>query len=73
MEPEIIRRWHIRDQVSLRDHQALGHLLSHRKTLSTLGDGGASYPEGRAAIVIDKCAFQLVALLKTETSKSRKQ
>src|SRR5476649_754753 len=32
-----------------------------------------AYPERRAASAIDKYAFQLAALLKTEASKSRKQ
>lgn len=32
-----------------------------------------AYPERRGASAIDKYAFQLAALLKTEASKSRKQ
>jgi len=55
----IIRRWHIRDQVPLRE--IARRLGISRNTVR------------RSHRAIDKYAFQLSALLKTEAAKSRKQ
>jgi len=70
----IIRRWHLLDQVSLRE--IAGRLGISRNTVrrylrSEITE--PSYAERRSPSAIDKYAFQLSALLKTEAAKSRKQ
>lgn len=70
----IIRRWHIRDQVPLRE--IVRRLGISRNTVRRYLRSEAiepAYAEWRSARAIDKYAFQLSALLKTEAAKSRKQ
>ncbi|PJC99816.1 hypothetical protein GQ37_005795 [Janthinobacterium sp. BJB1] len=70
----IIRRWHIRDQVSLRE-------ISRRLGISRNTVRGylrsetiePAYAEWRSTRAIDKYAFQLSALLKTEAARTLKQ
>ena len=56
-----------------RNRQALRHFQKHRPTLPALETIEPAYAEQRFARAIDKYAFQLSALLKTEAAKSRKQ
>ncbi|MNM96914.1 hypothetical protein D3C81_1094080 [compost metagenome] len=70
----IIRRWHIRDQVPLREiARRLGisrnTIRRYRRSETT----EPSYADRRSPSAIDKYAFQLSGLLKTEAAKSRKQ
>ena len=70
----IIRRWHIRDQVPLRE--IARRLGISRNTVRRYLRSEAiepAYAERRSTRAIDKYAFQLSALLKTEAAKSRKQ
>ncbi|WP_373995377.1 helix-turn-helix domain-containing protein [Duganella sp. BJB476] len=70
----IIRRWHIRDQVPLREiARRLG--ISRNTVRRHLRNGTIepAYAERRSTRAIDKYAFQLSALLKSEAAKSRKQ
>lgn len=70
----IIRRWHIRDQVPLREiarRLGISRNTVRRYLRSEMTE--PAYSERRSASAIDKYAFQLAALLKTEASKSRKQ
>jgi AcrR family transcriptional regulator len=70
----IIRRWHIRDQVPLREiarRLGISRNTVRRYLRSEMTE--PAYPERRTASAIDKYAFQLSALLKAEASKSRKQ
>lgn len=70
----IIRRWHIRDQVSLRESaRRLGISRNTVRRYLRAEMVEPAYPERRGASAIDKYALQLAALLKTEASKSRKQ
>ena len=70
----IIRRWHIRDQVPLREiARRLGISRNTVRRYLRAEMVEPAYPERRGASAIDKYAFQLTALLKTEASKSRKQ
>jgi AcrR family transcriptional regulator len=70
----IIRRWHIRDQVPLREiarRLGISRNTVRRYLRSEIIE--PAYAERRSTRAIDKYAFQLSALLKTETTKSRKQ
>lgn len=70
----IIRRWHIRDQVPLRE--IARRLGISRNTVRRYLRSGTIEPanaERRSTRAIDKYAFQLSTLLKTEAAKSRKQ
>jgi AcrR family transcriptional regulator len=70
----IIRRWHIRDQIPLRE--IARRLGISRNTVRRYLRSEAiepAYAERRSSRTIDKYAFQLSALLKTEAAKSRKQ
>ena len=70
----IIRRWHIRDQVPLREiARRLGISRNTVRRYLRLEMTEPAYSERRSASAIDKYAFQLAALLKTEASKNRKQ
>lgn len=70
----IIRRWHIRDQVPLREiarRLGISRNTVRRYLRSEITE--PSYTDRRTPSAIDKYAFQLSALLKTEAAKSRKQ
>ena len=70
----IIRRWHIRDQVPLREiarRLGISRNTVRRYLRSEITE--PSYADRRTSSAIDKYAFQLSALLKTEAVKSRKQ
>ena len=70
----IIRRWHIRDQVPLREiARRLGISRNTVRRYLRAETVEPAYAERRAHRAIDKYAFQLSALLKTEAAKSRKQ
>ena len=70
----IIRRWHIRDQVPLREiARRLGISRNTVRRYLRSETIEPAYAERRSARAIDKYAFQLSALLKTEAAKSRKQ
>jgi len=70
----IIRRWHIRDQVPLREiARRLGISRNTVRRYLRTEITEPSYAERRSPSAIDKYAFQLSALLKTEAAKSRKQ
>jgi predicted transcriptional regulator len=70
----IIRRWHIRDQVPLREiARRLGISRNTVRRYLRSETIEPAYAERRSTRAIDKYAFQLSALLKTEAAKSRKQ
>ncbi|PUA19859.1 hypothetical protein C7W93_08605 [Glaciimonas sp. PCH181] len=72
--PGIIRCWHIRDQVPLREiarRLGISRITVRRYLRTEITE--PSYAERRSPSAIDKYAFQLSALLKTETAKLRKQ
>ena len=70
----IIRRWHIRDQVPLIEiARRLGISRNTVRRYLRTEITEPSYAERRSPSAIDKYAFQLSALLKTEAAKSRKQ
>ncbi|MFC0167800.1 hypothetical protein ACFFKC_06870 [Pseudoduganella danionis] len=72
--PGIIRRWHLRGQVPLREiAKRLGISLYtvRRHLLSEITE--SAYAEHQSASAIDPYAFQLSSWLKTVTAKSRKQ
>lgn len=70
----VIRRWHIRDQVPLREiARRLGISRNTVRRYLRLEMTEPAYSERRSSSAIDKYALQLAALLKTEASKSRKQ
>jgi transcriptional regulator with XRE-family HTH domain len=64
----IIRRWHLRDQVSLRE--IAKRLGVSRNTVRTTEP---NYSNRRTPSALDSYAFKLSAWLKTEASKPRKQ
>ena len=71
---EIIRRWHLRDQVPLRELAA--HLGISRNTVRRYlrpETTEPAYAERLSASAIDPYALQLSSWLKTEAAKSRKQ
>ena len=70
----IIRRWHIRDQVSLKEiARRLGISRNTVRRYLRSETVEPTYSERRSTRAIDKYAFQLSALLKTEAARSRKQ
>jgi AcrR family transcriptional regulator len=70
----IIRRWHIRDQVPLREiARRLGISRNTVRRYLRSETIEPAYAERRSTRAIDKYAFQLSALLKTEAARSRKQ
>ncbi|MFZ6742466.1 hypothetical protein ACO0LC_04550 [Undibacterium sp. JH2W] len=72
--PGIIRRWHIRDQIPLREiarrldisRNAVRCYLRSEVT-------EPAYAERQTTSAIDKYALQLSSWLKTEAGKNRKQ
>ena len=70
----IIRRWHIRDQVPLREiARRLGISRNTVRRYLRSETVEPTYSERRSTRAIDKYAFQLSAVLKTEAARSRKQ
>src|SRR5450830_1465062 len=70
----IIRRWHIRDQIPLREiARRLGISRNTVRRYLRSETTEPSYADRRSPSAIDKYAFQLSGLLKTEAAKSRKQ
>jgi len=70
----IIRRWHIRDQVSLREiARRLGISRNTVRRYLRSETIEPSYADRASASVLDKYALKLSAWLKTEAAKSRKQ
>jgi len=70
----IIRRWHLRDQVSLRE--IARRLGISRNTVRRYLRSDAiepAYPDRRTPSALDQYAFKLSSWLKTESTKSRKQ
>jgi len=70
----IIRRWHIRDQVPLREiarRLSISGNTVRRYLRAEITE--PAYAVRRSRSAIDKYAFQLSAMLKTETARSRKQ
>lgn len=70
----IIRRWHIRDQVPLREiakRLGISRNAGRRYLRSEVTE--PAYAERQSASAIDQYAFQLSGWLKTEAAKSRKQ
>lgn len=70
----IIRRWHIRDQVPLKDlARRLGISRNTVRRYLRSDTIEPAYAERRSKLAIDQYAFQLSAMLKTEEARSRKQ
>lgn len=70
----IIRRWHIRAQVPLREiARRLGISRNTVRRYLRSETIEPAYSERRSTRAIDKYAFQLSALLQTEAARSRKQ
>ena len=70
----IIRRWHFRDQVSLREiSKRLGISRNTVRRYLRAETVEPAYADRRSPTSLDKYAFKLSAWLKTETTKSRKQ
>ncbi len=70
----IIRRWHIREQIPLREiARRLGISRNTVRRYLRSETIEPAYAERRSTRAIDKYAFQLSALLKSEAAKSRKQ
>lgn len=70
----IIRRWHIREHIPLREiSRRLGISRNTVRRYLRSETIEPAYAERRSTRAIDKYAFQLSALLKTEAAKSRKQ
>ena len=70
----IIRRWHIRDQVPLREiARRLGISRNTVRRYLRSETTEPSYADRRSPSAIDKYAFQLSGLLKIEAAKSLKQ
>jgi transposase len=70
----IIRRWHIRDQVSIRE--VARRLGISRNTVRRYLRGGITkpeYPARQTPSSLDRFTHKLSAWLKTESTKSRKQ
>ena len=70
----IIRRWHLRDKVPLREiakRLGISRNTVRRYLRSEITE--PAYAERQSASAIDPYAFQLSAWLKTEAAKSRKQ
>jgi len=70
----IIRRWHIRDQIPLREiARRLGISRNTVRRYLRSETIEPAYAERRSKRAIDQYAFQLSAMLKTEAARSRKQ
>jgi transcriptional regulator with XRE-family HTH domain len=70
----IIRRWHLRDQVPLREiAKRLGISRNTVRRYLRSETTEPAYAERQSASAIDPYAFQLSGWLKTEAAKSRKQ
>jgi AraC-like DNA-binding protein len=70
----IIRRWHIRDQVPLREiARRLGISRNTVRRYLRAEITEPAYAERRSRSAIDKYSFQLSAMLKTEAARTRKQ
>jgi predicted transcriptional regulator len=70
----IIRRWHLRDQVPLREiARRLGISRNTVRRYLRTETIEPAYADRRAPTSLDKYALKLSAWLKTETTKSRKQ
>jgi transposase len=70
----IIRRWHIRDQVPLREiARRLGISRNTVRRYLRAEITEPAYAERRSRSAIDKYSIQLSAMLKTEAARSRKQ
>jgi DNA-binding IclR family transcriptional regulator len=70
----IIRRWHIRDQVPLREiarRLRISRNTVRRYLRAEITEPAYAVRPSRSAI--DKYAFQLSAMLKTKDARSRKQ
>ncbi|MCH8619956.1 helix-turn-helix domain-containing protein [Undibacterium sp. TS12] len=70
----IIRRWHIRDQIPLREiarRLGISRNTVRRYLRSEVTE--PAYAERQTASAIDKYALQLSSWFKTETDKNRKQ
>jgi len=70
----IIRRWHLRDQISLREiAKRLGISRNTVRRYLRSETVEPAYADRRSASALDMYAFKLSAWLKTESTKSRKQ
>ena len=70
----IIRRWHLRDQIPLREiAKRLGISRNTVRRYLRSETTEPAYAERQSASAIDPYAFQLSGWLKTEAAKSRKQ
>ncbi len=70
----IIRRWHLRDQISLREiAKRLGISRNTVRRYLRSETIEPAYADRRSASALDVYAFKLSAWLKTESTKSRKQ
>lgn len=70
----IIRRWHLRDQVSLREiSKRLGISRNTVRRYLRAETVEPAYADRRSPTSLVKYAFKLSAWLKTEATKSRKQ
>jgi transposase len=70
----IIRRWHIRDQVPLREiARRLGISRNTVRRYLRAEITEPAYAERHSRSAIDKYSFQLSAMLKTEAARTRKQ
>jgi hypothetical protein len=71
---DIIRRWHLRDQVSLREiARRLGISRNTVRCYLHSEIVEPAYRDRRTPNALDQYAFKLSFWLKTETTKSRKQ
>jgi transposase len=69
----LIRRWHIRDQLSLREiSRRLGISRNTVRRYICSGTVEPVYADRQSSSSLDKYAFKLSAWLKTESLKSRK-
>lgn len=70
----IIRRWHLRDHLPLREiSRRLGISRNTVRRYLRAETVEPAYADRRSPTALDKYAFKLSAWLKTETTKSRKQ
>ena len=70
----LIRRWHIRDQLSLREiSRRLGISRNTVRRYIRSGTIEPVYADRQSSSSLDKYAFKLSTWLKTESTKSRKQ
>ncbi len=70
----IIRRWHLRDQISLREiAKRLGISRNTVRRYLRSETVEPAYADRRSASALDAYAFKLSTWLKTESTKSRKQ